>query len=62
MKDEPMMIDGDPMSIFTLKLAYRKHVMMDDSIGWSELSDRLGNALAQLMGDEEFCEWLESFK
>lgn len=41
------------------KLAYRKHWMGDDSIGWSELGDTIGNVLAEAMGDEEFCKWLE---
>jgi hypothetical protein len=50
-------VDGDPMSVRALKLAYRKHVKGDDSIGWDELSDTLAMTLAQIMGDEEFCSW-----
>ena len=53
-------IDGDPMSVRALKLAYRKHVKDDDSIGWDDLGDTLAMALAQIMGDEEFCLWSES--
>jgi hypothetical protein len=53
-------IDGDPMSVRALKMAYRKHVKGDEDIGWDELSDTLGNALAQIMGDEEFCQWLQN--
>jgi hypothetical protein len=57
---DAMSVDGDPMSVRALKQAYRKHVKLDESIGWDELSDALGNALAQIMGDEEFCQWLQS--
>lgn len=57
---EPLMVCGDSMSIRVLKRAYRKHVKGDDSIGWEELSDELGTALAQIMGDDEFCEWTDS--
>jgi len=52
--------DGDPISVYALKMAYRKHAKHDDSIGWDELHDILGNALAQIMGDAEFVEWNES--
>lgn len=57
---EPLMICGDNMSMRTLKICYRKHAKGDDSIGWDELSDKIGDALAQTMGDDEFCKWLES--
>ena len=42
-----------------LKLAYRKHHIMDDSIGWEELSEKLRDALCEAMGDEEYQQWLE---
>lgn len=42
-----------------VKLAYQKHWMNDESIGWSELGDTLANALAEVMGDDEFCKWLK---
>jgi len=42
------------------KLAYRKHHLGDDSIGWDELSDALCNALCNEMGDTEFQKWLSS--
>lgn len=42
-----------------LKLAYRKHHVGDDSIGWDELSDHLCNALCESIGDKEFQAWLE---
>lgn len=50
---------GDPLSLRVLKLAYRKHVCDDQSIGWDELSSELGNALAQIMGDDKFHLWVE---
>ena len=51
---------GDSLSMRVLKRAYRKHVSGDESIGWEELSDELGNVLAQTMGDDKFCEWVDS--
>ena len=39
------------------KLAYRKHVLNDDSIGWEELGDRLLDAICNEIGDDEFCKW-----
>lgn len=56
---DPIMTNGDPMSILTIKRAYLKMVEIDDSIGWEELIDELANTLAQVMGDNEFCEWLD---
>jgi hypothetical protein len=52
-----VMDSGDRMSIETLKACYLKHACNDESIGWDELTDMIGNALAQIMGDEEFCRW-----
>ena len=54
--------EGDPISVYALKQAYRKHALNDDSIGWDELHDTLGNALAQIMGDDEFVSWSDSAK
>ena len=58
---DPLMVCGDSMSLRTLKLCYKKHVVNDPDIGWDELSSELGNALAEIMGDKEFCEWLDTF-
>ena len=44
------------------KVAYRKHRLNDDSIGWDELSDILLNALCNEMGDVGFQEWLRQVK
>lgn len=46
----------------TLKNCYRKHVNMDDSIGWDELSDQLCDTLCNLIGDDAFVEWNENEK
>ena len=46
----------------TLKNCYRKHVNMDDSIGWDELGDQIHNTLCNLIGDDAFVEWNESEK
>jgi hypothetical protein len=42
-----------------VKLAYRKHCLGDDSIGWDELDKFLHNTLCEVMGDEEYQKWLE---
>ena len=44
------------------KMAYRKHHLDDQSIGWDELSKFLLNALCNAMGDEGFQEWLTAQK
>jgi hypothetical protein len=41
-----------------LKMAYLKHALSDDSIGWEELTVILCDALCNEMGDEEFSNWL----
>lgn len=43
-----------------LKMAYRKHHMGDESIGWSELGDIMHDALCNEMGDDAYIEWLRS--
>lgn len=50
-KDSPLLA--------AVKLAYRKHHLGDDSIGWDELSEALLNALCNSMGDEGFQAWLK---
>lgn len=44
--------------LYACKMAYRKHHLNDDSIGWNELSDILQEALCNAMGDSEFILWL----
>ena len=43
-----------------VKLAYRKHHLGDESIGWDELSECLLDALCNEMGDDGYQEWLAS--
>ena len=44
------------------KLAYRKHHLNDDSIGWDELSDCLLAALCNEMGDDGYQEWISTIR
>ena len=41
------------------KLAYRKHWLDDDRIGWEELGSALLSAICEAMGDENFQKWLK---
>lgn len=46
-----------------VKLAYRKHHMNDNSVGWDELSTALHDALCALcyaLGDGGFCKWVDT--
>ena len=45
-----------------VKLAYRKHHMGDNSIGWDELSTTLHDALCYSLGDGGFCAWVETIE
>ena len=40
-----------------LQMAYRKHHLNDDSIGWTELSDILNDALCNEMERDKLVEW-----
>lgn len=40
------------------QLAYRKHHLDDQTIGWDELSEELLNTLCNVMGDEGFLKWV----
>ena len=42
------------------QMAYRKHVLEDDGVGWIELSETLATALAEVMGDKAFDEWTDA--
>lgn len=44
------------------KMAYRKHHLLDKSIGWEELSDVLCDAICNEIGDDDFVIWLEQQK
>lgn len=49
-----------PELLEAVKLAYRKHHLGDDTIGWDELSDKLHNAICNAMGDRAYIEWMDS--
>ena len=55
-------IESNKMLIEVVKVAYRKHHLGDDSIGWDELSDALQNALCNVMGDDKFTGWLSQIR
>ena len=44
-----------------LKMAYRKHHLHDESIGWEELSGIMHDALCETMGDKEYLLWLGGY-
>lgn len=48
-----------PEMLEVIKLAYRKHHMEDPSVGWEELSDKLGDVLSNAMGPDGFVEWMQ---
>jgi hypothetical protein len=41
------------------KLAYRKHVLNDDSVGWDELGSCLLDAICNEIGDNGYQQWLQ---
>lgn len=40
-----------------VKMAYRKHWLNDESIGWDELGDILHNAICNVIGDDGYMKW-----
>ena len=46
----------------TLKRCYRKHHLMDESIGWNELSHELCDTLCEAMGDAGYQNLLAEIK
>ena len=53
------LIANAPDMLDALQMAYRKHHLDDPSIGWDELSDRLGDVLSNVMSPETFVQWLQ---
>ncbi len=41
------------------QLAYRKHHLGDENVGWDELGNELQAALCEAMGDKGFQAWLK---
>ena len=44
------------------KLAYRKHHLGDDSVGWEELGNALLDALCNEMGVDEYHVWVRKIR
>ena len=51
-----------PELLEAVKLAYRKHHLGDDSIGWDELSEKLLDALCNTMGADGYLEWVKPYQ
>ena len=60
-KRKPRRTDGSDL-LRAVKLAYRKHALNDDSIGWNELTDTLHNALCNAIGADGYLEWMREIK
>jgi hypothetical protein len=43
-----------------LKLAYRKHSCGEESLGWTEVTDVILNAICEAIGDEGYQAWVET--
>ena len=41
-----------------VQMAYRKHVLFDDDVGWEELGWKMQEGLALYMGDEQYQAWV----
>ena len=44
------------------KLAYRKHHLDDESVGWEELGNALLDALCNEMGTDEYILWVKQLR
>jgi hypothetical protein len=42
-----------------VKLAYRKHALGDDVIGWQELGERLQDEICNATTSNHYCEWVK---
>jgi hypothetical protein len=48
------------MLLDTLQKAFLKHTVDETEIGWQALGELMGSTLAEVMGDKEFCDWIET--
>jgi hypothetical protein len=59
-------LEANKKNLFLLteacKLAYRKHHLGDESIGWDELGDVLHNVLYTVMDNGPYLDWLDSLQ
>lgn len=51
--------DHEKTLLKAVQVAYRKHHLNDDSIGWEELSTVLLVALCSAMGDDNYQAWMK---
>lgn len=51
--------DEHSLMLSTIKLCYRKHCLIDSTIGWVELNDILLNTLCNILGDQGYQNWLK---
>lgn len=49
-------------AVFGCQMAYRKHALDDESIGWDELSDILKESICNAIGDEGFLLWMDHLR
>jgi len=49
-------------TIDALKAAYRKHVLLDDFIGWEEMGTILLDALCEEIGNDGYAEFVDEIK
>ncbi len=54
--------DREKMLLEAVQMAYQKHHMGDDKIGWSELSTKLQNVLANIMGHKDYQIWIHKMR
>ena len=52
--------DDRKILLDTLQKAWLKHTVDESEIGWQALGELMGTTLAEVMGDKEFCEWVET--
>ena len=55
-------VTSNAILLNAVQMAYRKHCLSDDSIGWAELDDILLSALCEAMTDEGYLKWLKTMK
>lgn len=57
MPDPRQASHGDQL-LAAVQLAYRKHALMDDRVGWEELEQTLLDTLCNAMGSDGFQDWI----
>lgn len=55
---ENKLTSREKMLLEAVQIAYRKHHMGDESIGWNELADQLQVVLAKVMGNKDYQAWI----